>query len=181
METTQTKIDRENVISLLAERDGLRCFLGDHPFNENDEITLDHWIPQVECARRGWTYEQTWALSNLRLACKPHNARKGDLVPVDDVTVPQRPKKDNFASRAVSRAHRPEICGTCDNGRKVGYGEMCGTCGSGPQPATFPHFAKANANECDHEYFWCWACSIGIVPRKAAIITVLDGEYLDET
>src|SRR6185295_9766500 len=103
------------------------------------------------------------------------NARKGNLVPIDDVTVPRRKTKDPV-SRAVKRGDRPEVCETCNSGRDVSYGDFCGTCGSGPMPEVYPQYAKTNANDCDHELFWCWACSIGIVTRKAAVITVLDGE-----
>jgi hypothetical protein len=35
-------------------------------------------------------------------------------------------------------------------------------------PERFPRWAKMRADECDHEAFWCWACSINIVPRVGA-------------
>lgn len=181
-------MSRIDMFDALIGRDGPDCFLCKKPFvvDENgvhvtpgQEKTIDHWFPQSFCFAQGWTYEQVWDLENLRLAHKSCNAKKGDLVPVDDVTVPTRVVKPP-ATRAAKRGVRPEICDVCDSGRKVNYGENCGSCGSGPMPEVFPQFAKAKATECDHELFWCWACSIGITPRKAAIITVLDGEYLDE-
>ena len=162
---------REERIEALVEKWGPNCFSCGNEFKEEVDITFDHWIPQ--CAGG------TWDIENLRLMHKRCNALKGDLIPVDDVTVPKRPEKP-LASRSITRAARPEVCEICDSGRKVGYGENCGACGSGPMPEVFPQFAKVKANECDHDLFWCWACSIGIHPRKAAIVTVLDGEYLDD-
>lgn len=182
------KISREDTIQQLSERDGFFCFLckkdflfqddGKTPLTAAQEITLDHWMPQSWCYAEGWTYEQVWDLKNLRLSHKSCNAKKGDLVPVDDVTVPTRPPKVP-TTRAFKREHRPEICTACNSGRDLGPSEVCSLCGSGPMPLAFPQFAKAKSNECDHDMFWCWACSIGIVERPAAIVTVLDGEYLD--
>lgn len=180
---------RPQIFEALAKRDGKDCFLCKKPFVTKDdeetpitpgqEKTLDHWYPQSYGFANGWTYDEVWDLKNLRLAHKSCNAKKGDLVPVDDVTVPTRAPKVP-TTRAYKRGGRPEICTNCSNGRLLGPAETCAVCGSGPQPTAFPQFAKAKSTECDHELFWCWACSIGIVPRKAAIITVLDGEYLDE-
>jgi 5-methylcytosine-specific restriction endonuclease McrA len=182
------KMTRPEMYAALAGRDGPDCFLCKKPFVLNDEgthitpgqeKTIDHWYPQSFLFAQGKSYEEVWALENLRLAHKSCNAKKGDLVPVDDVTVPTRTAKVP-TTRAYKRGVRPVICTNCNSGRDLGPDELCGVCGSGPMPSQFPQFAKAKANECDHEMFWCWLCSIGIVPRKAAIVTVLDGEYLDE-
>jgi hypothetical protein len=179
---------RPQMMERLARRDGQNCFLckkeflvddEGNPLTPGQEKTLDHWMPQSFCFSNGWTYDQVWDLKNLRLAHKSCNAKKGDLVPVDDVTVPTRPVREPN-TRRFKRAERPELCSTCNNGRDLGPSEMCGACGSGPMPLAFPQFAKAKTTECDHDMFWCWACSIGIIERKAAIVTVLDGEYLDE-
>lgn len=183
-----SKMNRLEMFEALQDRDGPNCFLCKKPFIVNEqgehispgqEKTIDHWYPQSFLFAQGKSYEEIWDLSNLRLAHKQCNAKKGDLIPVDDVTVPTRQAKVP-TTRAAKRANRSEICHVCDSGRKVAYGENCGACGSGPMPEIYPQYAKANANECDHELFWCWACSIGIVTRKAAVITVLDGEFLDE-
>lgn len=186
METT--RMNRLEMFKALEDRDGPDCFLCKRPFivdedgapvTPGQEKTIDHWYPQSYLFALGKTYDEVWDLSNLRLAHKSCNAKKGDLVPENDYDVPKRATKTP-ATRKAKRAERTEVCHVCESGRLVSYGEACGTCGSGPMPEVFPQFAKAKANECDHEYFWCWSCSIGITPRKAAIITVLDGEYLDE-
>src|SRR5687767_2553221 len=132
MDVTE-RMTRAEVINILRHRDGDGCFLGKHQFGSDDEITFDHWMPQSWCFANGWTYEQVWDISNLRLACKPCNAKKGDLIPVDDFTVPVREPK----ARPI-RVPRPEACDTCMNGHLLLPGETCPDCGSGPQPKSAP-------------------------------------------
>lgn len=166
---------RAERIAALIERDGPNCqFPGcNKPFADDSDITFDHWMPRAAGG--------TWDLSNLRLMHKKCNAVKGDRIPNPDGTLPPLKREVTLANRrAVRRGSRPEVCTVCESGRKLGPDEQCATCGSGPKPEVFPRWAKMKANECDHELFWCWSCSIGIAPRKAAIVTVLDGEHLDE-
>lgn len=170
-----TVMSREERIEALIKRDGPDCFHPDcgKPFKTKEDITFDHWIPQ--------SLGGTWDLENLRLMHKRCNALKGDRLPNEDGSLPPLKRESNLANRrAIRRSGRAEVCSVCDSGRKLGPDEQCGTCGSGPMPERFPQFAKVRSPECDHEMFWCWACSIGIVERPAAIITVLDGNFLDE-
>jgi hypothetical protein len=183
-EKLSEKITRTDTISRLAERDGLTCqypgcsealdlSITDGPF----EVTIDHWMPKSWCLANGWTYEQTWDLSNLKLMTKHCNARKGDLVPNEDGTLPEKPSKRKFRYRRQKRATRPELCSACDNGRGLGPDEVCASCSSGPQPERYPRWAKMNSNECDHELFWCAWCSIGVIPRKSALeMIMIEGE-----
>lgn len=179
----KTKIDRDTLVALLVERDGTMC---QYPDCENEldftakdtrkEVTIDHTFPQSKARLAGWTEEEIWDLSNLTLMEKSCNAKKSDLVYREDGTLPQKPMS-RFKQRRIARAERPAICQTCDNGRKLGPDENCGACGSGPMPERFPRWAKMSANDCDHEAFWCWACSIGMTERKAAYVDVFDIEY----
>lgn len=169
------RMTREEVITLLEHRDGEGCFLGKHPFGPNDEKTFDHWMPQSWCFANGWTFEQVWDIANLRLACKPCNARKGDLIPVDDSTVPMRAPKE----RPV-RTARPDLCETCMSGHLLLPGETCENCGSIPQPLSAPRSLTVSPKECDHAVFNCWKCFLGYEVRRPAFVTALDGEFLDE-
>lgn len=165
---------RDERIEALVHRDGLSCqYPGCEKPLDKEDITFDHWIPQSKGG--------TWDLSNLKMMHKKCNAIKGDRMPNPDGTLPPLKREVALANRrAVRRGNRPEVCNVCESGRKLGPDEECASCGSGPMPEVFPRWAKMRSNECDHELFWCWACSIGITPRRAAIVTVLDGEYLDE-
>lgn len=168
-------LTRDERIDTLIEIWGPNCFFPGcgKPFESRADITFDHWIPQ--------SLGGTWDIDNLRLMHKRCNAVKGDRMPNPDGTLPLLKRETGLANRrAVRRGVRPEICNTCEAGRKLGPTETCGVCGSGPKPDVFPRWAKVRSSECDHELFWCWSCSIGIAPRRAAIITVLDGEFLDE-
>lgn len=185
MTATEPRIKkpRTEIVSELIERDGTTCqYPGcDHEldFSVTDgpnEVTIDHWIPQSWGFDHGWTYDQVWHLSNLKLMAKKCNAKKGDLLPNSDGTLPEKITR-TFKYRRDARAQRPEICTECDNGRKLGPSEVCAACNSGPQPNRFPRFAKAQVKECDHEIFWCAWCSIGLIPRPSAVeVALLQGE-----
>lgn len=161
---------RAELVQELIVRDGLVCqFPGCGAQLDVDgigplEITIDHWIPQAWAYANGWTYEQVWDISNLKLMEKKCNAKKGDLLPNEDGTIPAR-KVRTFRYRRDKRAQRAEVCVACNAGRNLGPNEVCAACNSGPQPERFPRWAKVSSVECDHELFWCWACSIGIVDR----------------
>jgi hypothetical protein len=175
------KATRAEIYAALTARDGTTC---QHPdcgkeldFTVKDgprEVTIDHWIPQSWGYDNGWTHDEVWDLSNLKLMHKKCNASKGDLLPNEDGTIPQK-KARTFKYRRDARAQRPEICTRCNAGRDLGPNEVCAACNSGPQPSRFPRYAKAPVRECDHEVFWCAFCSIGLIPRVGATEMILIG------
>lgn len=157
---------RSELVLALIERDGDECVYCHRDFSQR-ERTIDHVYPQSRAFADGWTYEQVWDLSNLALACKPCNAKKGDLLLDENGEIPKR-KERTFRYRRDKRASRlTEPCVYCDNGHNLFIGEHCAQCGVDAQ--NFPRSAKVKANECDHAVTWCWACSIGITERKGAI------------
>lgn len=180
--TRYRKVPRAELVAALVKRDGTKCmFPGashelDFTVEEGpQEVTLDHHIPQWYGKENGWTMDQIWALDNLRLMCKRHNAQKGDRVPNPDGTLPERATR-TFRYRRQKRAERAEICTGCSAGRNLGPDEVCASCGSGPKPDRWPRWAKVKSTECLHDgVFWCWACSIGITPIRGATETILIG------
>lgn len=177
MTETVIKLARAEILAALVERDGTTCqFPGEN--HELDftaesgpaEVTIDHWMPQYWCKNNHWTYEEIWDLSNLKLMCKKHNAKKGDRIPNDDGSLPERAVR-KFRYRRDKRAERPEFCTSCDNGHNLAMDEVCGSCGSDAQ--RFPRWAKVRVQDCDHEAFWCWACSIGVIERTPAMTAAM--------
>lgn len=174
MQVTE-KLTRDNIIELLTERDGTICMYPncgkelDLSIQDDSNpmfITVDHWMPKCFGLAEGWTWDEIWDISNLRLMHKKCNASKGDRVPREDGTLPEKPKK-TFRYRRQKRASRPELCTQCDNGHNLFSDEICAACGMTAQK--FPREAKARYQECDHEILWCIWCSIGVVPRVPAI------------
>lgn len=177
VQSESRELTRAERISFLREEWGPDCILCEKPFDSDDDITIEHWMPQSWCKKQGWTKEQTWDLSNLRLAHKKCNAIKGDRLPNEDGTLPPLKREIALANRrAVRRGNRPELCGKCDNGRMLGPQESCNVCGSGPMPERWPRWAKVRPNECDHSEFWCWICGSGIVERTSVITNLITGE-----
>lgn len=174
METkTRIKVPREELIAALIERDGTTCqYPGcgrelDFSIKEGPrEVTIDHHIPRWFGKQEGWTQERIWDLSNLRLFEKKCNAKKGDLIPNEDGTLPEKVTK-TFRYRRDKRASRPDLCTSCDNGHNLSVDEICGSCGCDAQ--RFPRWAKVKTQECDHELFWCIWCSIGVIERPSSI------------
>lgn len=163
---------RQETIAKLREIWGPNCFLCGNPFASDSDITIEHWLPQVEGKRRGWSYDKINHIDNLRLAHKPCNSAKGDIVPNEDGTLPERPVK----ARAI-KLPRPERCETCENGRLLLIGELCDDCGSGPQPRSAPRATQKSPKECSHSGVdHCWMCFIGHVPRKSALEVIITGE-----
>lgn len=162
---------RAELVLALIERDGDECRYCRRDFRQR-ERTLDHVYPQSKAFAEGWTYEQVWSLDNLALACKPCNAKKGDLLLDENGEIPRR-KERTFRYRRDKRAQRAEICTSCNAGRDLGPDEICASCQSGPQPERWPRWAKVKASECDHEVFWCWACGSGVVERTPAVNMIL--------
>lgn len=170
---SHTKTPRAELVAMLRERDGAVCmFPGCHvelDFTITDgpfEVTIDHWIPQHYGKANGWTWEQIWDLSNLKLMHKKCNAKKGDRIPFEDGTLPER-RVSTFRFRRQKRATRPECCDVCDNGHELAPDEVCASCGSNAK--RFPRWAKEKASQCDHELFWCIWCSIGVIERSSSI------------
>ncbi len=180
------KLQRVELVRQLRKRDGDTC---QYPgcgtvldFSIKDgpkEATIDHYIPQHWCKVNGWTYDQIWDLSNLKLMHKKCNAKKGDSLPNKDGTLPTRVER-KFRYRRDKRAQRAEICTSCNAGRDLGPDEICASCSSGPMPERFPRWAKVSSADCDHEAFWCWACSIGIIERPSSIGTAMRQADSDE-
>lgn len=176
------KRDRTELIAALKKRDGTRC---QHPDcgNELDfsikegpkEVTIDHSEPVSWCRANGWTEDEIWDMSNLKLYEKRCNAKKSDTRYLEDGTLPQ--KINRFKYKRDKIAERPEVCKACNAGRGLDYGEVCASCGSGPLPERLPMWAKAPFADCDHEIFWCHVCCITPEMRPAAVdIAVLQAE-----
>ena len=165
---------REDRIASLLQRDGDFCM---HPdcgkrFKLGDDVTIDHWQPLA--------FGGGWELENLRLMHRKCNQLKGDMIPNPDGTLPKR-TPSTFRRRSEKRADRNDVCDTCMSGRILLVGEECPDCGSGPQPASAPTAYQLRPKECPHAGPWhCWMCYLGMIPRQAAFVTALDGEYLDE-
>lgn len=184
---TKIKSPRQDAVTDLIARDGLAC---QHPSCGEPidltaegklQATVDHWYPQSWCHENGWTYEQVWDLSNLKLMHRKCNASKGNLIPNEDGTLPPKHRKE-FRYRRQKRANRPEVCVPCQSGRNLGPDEICAACGSGPQPYRWPRWAKVPSKECLHDgTFWCWACASGVVERPSAVeMIMVHGEGGDE-
>lgn len=171
---SHTKVPRSEQVAALVERDGVMCQFPDCDLELNFELTgdndmsttIDHWMPQWYGKSEGWTYDQIWDLSNLKLMHKKCNARKGERIPNDDGTLPKR-KTRTFRYKRDKRAGRPEECSDCQNGHALEHNEVCGSCG------TFGKFfnrdAKVKYSDCDHEILWCWICSITPDMRPSSI------------
>lgn len=192
--TSTYKLTRQEMLDALRKRDGDNC---QHPkcgkpldFSITEgkfEATIDHWMPQYWCKDKHWTQEETWALPNLKLMHKHCNASKGDLIPNDDGTLPEKITR-KFRYRRDKRAGRAELCDQCDNGHNLFVGEYCASCGCNAQ--RFPRYAKVRYPDCDHEVTWCWLCSItpemrpssvGIAMRQGSSGEVSEEEYfIDE-
>lgn len=181
---SKVKVDRRTLVKTLRARDGDTCaYPGcgkEMDFKTKDtarSATIDHREPQGWCRANGWTEEEIWDLSNLDLQCKSCNADKGDRRYNPDGTLP--PKPQSRKARRIQRGPRPDVCSTCYSGRILLIGETCPDCNSGPQP-TYPTAYQRRSSECPHSGpYSCWACTLGIVEREPAIVTVLDGGILD--
>lgn len=176
---TELSIERGTIIELLLERDGDRCQypscdrpFADAPFEDGLYATIDHWMPQWFCKEQGWTFEEMWDLDNLKLMHRVCNAKKGDLIPNDDGTLPDKVPSARVL-RARAKAARPALCDTCINGRLLLPSETCPDCGSEAQPKTAPRTLQVKPKECDHDKTHCWMCFIGHVPRVSALDSMI--------
>lgn len=148
-------LTRAERIEKITLRDGPNCFFPGcgKPFEQEEDITFDHWIPQSKGG--------TWHVDNLRMMHKRCNALKGDRVPNEDGTLPPLPKEllGPFHIRA-DKSGRVDVCDTCASGRLLLLGEVCEICGSGPQPSGWPAYAQRSPKECDHHKYHCWYCVV---------------------
>ena len=167
--TKPAGLNRTQIVETLLERDGDTCrYPGkEHPLDltapetSNEAVTIDHWIPQSWGLSHGWTPIEIWALENLKLMCKHHNALKGDRMPLEDGTLPPHPKDNrNIWEIRADKSKRVDVCQTCESGRLLLLGEICDVCGSGPQPVSFPKHAQRSPKECDHHFNHCWMCIV---------------------
>lgn len=159
---------RQEFLDALYTVYGEQCFLCNKKFSPEREPTIDHWIPQVEGRRRGWTSDLIHGIDNCRPMCKSCNANKGDRVPNDDGTLPPRDVRP-------AKTPRPDLCEACNNGRLLGQGQTCVVCGSYPQPLTAPKWLQVKPVECDHDEWYCWMCFIGHVPRVTSLEHLIYG------
>lgn len=179
---TKVKIDRRSLVKALRERDGDVC---SYPgceeimdFKTKDlphSATIDHSEPQGWCRANGWTEEEIWDLSNLTLMGKRCNADKGERRYNPDGTLPPKPQSRH--ARRAARGPRPEICGTCNAGRSLVEDEWCIDCGSGPQPFRYPKWRQMKVKECDHDLFFCVACTVwepGL--RRSVLDSLITGD-----
>lgn len=149
---------KAEAIEILSKRDGYHCFICNGEFGKKEKPTIDHWIP---LSKGG-----SWDIENLRLAHKQCNLWKGDRVPLADGTIPERIQKTKVTKK-ITKLGRPKVCSTCMSGRILLAHETCPTCKSGPQPPSFPGWAKRKSNECDHKTYHCFACVLGFAKRSA--------------
>jgi len=176
--TTTIIRPRVETIAALRKRDGDTCQYpgAEHTldFAADDgptRVTIDHWVPKWHGRELGWSEDKINALPNLKLMCKRHNAKKGERIPNDDGTLPERPNKIKFRYRREKRASRPEACTECYNGNYLAADEVCAACGMTGKE--MPQWAKVKYNECDHALLWCWVCSITPEMRPAAVDTAV--------
>lgn len=177
--TQDTKVPRAELVRQLRARDGDACqYPGcakvlDFSITEGPlEPTIDHWIPQWFGKENDWSPDEIWAVDNLKLMCKRCNAKKGDLIPNDDGTLPAK-TQSTFRFRRQKRAERPEICTSCNAGRNLGSDEWCNSCGCGANPGRFPKWRQMSVKECDHDLFYCVACTIWFPEYRRSVLDAL--------
>ena len=179
------RISRADLIAALIKRDGTTCqYPGcdrelDFTITDDDNpmfVTIDHWMPKHYGLAQGWTWEKIWDLKNLKLMEKKCNAKKGDLIPFEDGTLPARPAK-TFRSRRQKRVNRPEICEACNAGRSLGEGEWCNACGTGGATEWWKQkWRQEKVKDCDHDLFYCVSCTIWFPEqRRSALDSLLTG------
>lgn len=160
-------ITKQDKIKLIRQRDGEDCFICKEPFAD-EKPTIDHWIPRAA----GGSDD----VFNLRLTHKRCNVLKGDTLPNSDGTITLPPKRIPYRKRRRERdLILSRFCYDCEGGRRLSQDEVCIQCGSLPGPPENPRYLKRRSPECDHNVFWCWACSIGIVEKKSAASNLLMG------
>jgi hypothetical protein len=159
-----TKLIREEVINILIRRDGDHCqFPGCNlPFTEENPATIDHWKPR--------SIFMDDSIENLKLMHFDCNNRKGNIIPNEDGTIDVKSKSK------TPKLKKPEVCQSCMSGRMLIEGEVCTHCGSGPQPYGTPRYKQRKPKNCDHDNYHCWACHIGVIPRKSVIENLIMGD-----
>lgn len=176
METTihYKNTPKKEIVAALIERDGDICAYCPKPFDEAREgpmsRTIDHYHSVDYGTRNGWTDDEIHGFDNLRLAHRECNSRKSNREWIAEGVLEPRGRTK------APKAPRPEMCDTCMSGRLLLPGENCLDCGSDPQPRVAPRSTQKTPKECSHAgYDHCWLCFLGMVPRKSAILTILEG------
>lgn len=160
-------LSKQEKVATILRRDGNDCFICKKPF-DGEKPTIEHWIPRSA----GGSDE----MSNLRLTHKDCNILKGDIIPNDDNTITMPPRKQKPRKNRNDRKDiLDRFCYDCEGGRRLKEKEFCSMCGSPPGPPENPRYLKRRSPECDHNIFWCWACSIGIVEKKSAMSHLMTG------
>lgn len=160
-------LTKKDKIAFLYKKYGYDCFICKEPFG-TEKPTIEHWIPRA----LGGSDD----ISNLRLTHKACNVMKSDTLPNPDGTITLPPKKVPYYKRRIDRQRiLNEFCYECDGGRKLNHGEFCSDCGAPPGPPENPRYLKRRSPDCDHNVYWCWACSIGIVDKKSAAQNLMTG------
>jgi hypothetical protein len=182
---TSPKLKRQSTVEALRLRDGDTCqypgcdeILDFTILDDNNPffVTIDHHMPKWWCNENGWSHQEIWDISNLRLMTKHCNARKGDLIPNEDGTLPEKPAKRKFRYRRQKRATRPEICEFCQAGRMLGENEWCNACGAGPNPGRYQKWRQMRPTDCDHDLFYCVACTVWFPEyRRSVLDTLISG------
>lgn len=149
---------RRDLVKALEKIHGPDCFYCDEPLNK-DNRTIDHVVSQSEGKRRGWERSTIHGIDNLRLACRPCNALKGDRDLDEEGNIVPRP-----ISGRKRRKQRPDVCTECMSGRKLLIGQTCPVCDSGPMPERTPTAYKSSPKVCQHGHGepleHCWICMI---------------------
>lgn len=164
-------VHRRDVVAQLLDRDGNICGICKKEFKENELITLDHIHPLSKGGE--------WTIENLQNSHQQCNSKKSDRIYLENGELEPLPRQEKIA-RAVRRSQRPTICETCMSGRLLLIGEICPDCNSGPQPAVAPKALQVEPKKCDHDVHHCWLCYLGFVTRTSAIVSVLDGNSIND-
>lgn len=160
-------LSKQEKVAILYRKYGHNCFICKKPFGV-ERPTIEHWIPRSA----GGSDE----ISNLRLTHKACNVMKSDILPNPDGTITLPKKKVPYRKRRNSRREiLDKFCYECEGGRRLAENEFCSSCGSPPGPPENPRYLKRRSPECDHNVFWCWACSIGIVEKKSVVQNLMTG------
>jgi hypothetical protein len=149
---------KKEKVNKIIERDGYFCYICKNKFGKKEKPTIDHWIP---LSKGG-----TWDLSNLRLAHRECNIWKGDRLPNQDGSVPEKEqRRSGLRQKRVNKKTRKRVCKICNSGRMLYPGQACPTCYSEPEPKNFPGWAKKKPSECDHKVYHCFSCFLGFTKR----------------
>jgi len=146
-------------IEFLIQRDGKVCRIpgckNPTVFNEKNRPTTDHIHP---LSKGGPDTPDNWQLSHEKC-----NQMKADRLILEDGTL-----EPIFRKTKPQKIAKKDPCQECMEGRLLLEGETCPVCEIGPQPVTFPKYLQREAKDCDHSYYHCRWCVIGVYERTPA-------------